>query len=123
MKNFLKTHQQALALTIGYLLVAILAFGVGRITTAKFSTPQIRVEAQQVPQTSAPISNYTPNQAKVQSATTTKTTLDCSGKIKGSSSFVYHLPGDAFYDRTTKPVRCFDTEAEAQAAGFRKSSK
>ncbi len=42
--------------------------------------------------------------------------------VKGSSSRVYHLPGGAFYDRTNAAV-CFNTEAEAVAAGYRKSSR
>lgn len=52
-------------------------------------------------------------------------TLDCEGKIKGnisSSSKIYHLPGGSFYKRTN-PELCFDTEAEAQQAGFRKSKR
>ena len=47
--------------------------------------------------------------------------VTCEGKIKGNpSSKIYHVPGGAFYDRLTDAV-CFDTEEEAQAAGFRKS--
>ncbi|MFD1827583.1 hypothetical protein [Mumia zhuanghuii] len=41
--------------------------------------------------------------------------------IKGNaSSMIYHLPDQAFYDRT-KPEDCFRTEAAAKAAGYRKS--
>lgn len=50
---------------------------------------------------------------------------DCAGKIKGNisaTSKIYHMPGGAFYDRTN-PEMCFDTEAQAQAAGFRKSQR
>jgi hypothetical protein len=44
------------------------------------------------------------------------------GQIKANeTSGIYHVPGGALYARTTSKVRCFDTEAEAQAAGFRKS--
>ena len=43
--------------------------------------------------------------------------------IKGSKSRIYHLPGGAFYERTTNPAACFNSEAEAQAAGFTKSSR
>ncbi len=42
--------------------------------------------------------------------------------IKGSSSKIYHVKGGAFYDRTTGVI-CFNTEAEAEAAGYRKSSR
>lgn len=42
--------------------------------------------------------------------------------IKGSKSKIYHVPGGAFYNRTT-PAACFNTEEEAQAAGYTKSSR
>lgn len=42
--------------------------------------------------------------------------------IKGSKSKIYHIPGGTFYNRTTAAV-CFNTEEEAQAAGYTKSSK
>lgn len=54
-----------------------------------------------------------------------ETELNCEGKIKGnisSSGKIYHLPGGSFYKRTN-PELYFDTEAEAQAAGFRKSKR
>jgi len=44
-------------------------------------------------------------------------------KIKGTSSKIYHVAGGAFYNRVTSPAACFNTEAEAQAAGYRKSSR
>ncbi len=44
------------------------------------------------------------------------------GQIKGNrSSGIYHLPGQASYARTRANVACFDTEAQAQAAGFRRA--
>ena len=92
----------------------MLGFGLGRISVVKYSAPEIKVE--QVFQ--API-NYTPTVAGTQ----TDQTIACAGKIKGSSSLIYHIPGGAFYNKTTHPIRCFDTEAEAKAAGFRKSSR
>lgn len=54
-----------------------------------------------------------------------------TGKIKGninsSGEKIYHVPGGAFYNRTIiepeKGERYFNTEAEARAAGFRRSSR
>ncbi len=43
------------------------------------------------------------------------------GNVSGNNK-TYHVPGGSFYDRTT-PEMCFSTEAEAQAAGFNKSSR
>ncbi|OHW61255.1 thermonuclease precursor [Andreesenia angusta] len=49
------------------------------------------------------------------------------GNISSSGEKIYHVPGGAYYDRTTidtsKGERWFNTEAEAVAAGWRKSSK
>jgi len=49
-----------------------------------------------------------------------------NGKIKGninsSGERIYHVPGGAYYD-ITKPETWFNTEEEAQAAGYRKSSR
>ena len=45
--------------------------------------------------------------------------------IKGNisaSNKIYHEAGGAFYDRTN-PEMCFNTEGDAVAAGFRKSSR
>lgn len=55
--------------------------------------------------------------------TATGDSADCP--VKGnisSKSKIYHIKGGAFYDRTTAEM-CFATEAEAQAAGFTKSSR
>jgi len=43
------------------------------------------------------------------------------GNISGSSK-IYHIKGGASYDKTV-PEQCFNTEAEAQAAGFRKAKR
>jgi hypothetical protein len=126
LKTFIKNYQQTIVLTIGYLLVASLGFGLGRFTAFKYEIPEIRVESS-----FAPLNNYSGNVsgAQTQSATDKidqgqpEATISCEGKIKGSTSKIYHLPGGDFYKRTTKPIRCFDTEAEAKAAGFRKSTK
>ena len=124
-KDFLKIHQQKIALTIGYLLVAGLAFSVGHLNTSALIAPQVAApEKFQTP------GNYTANTTEIQSAisgsnvvTASNNTQNCDGKIKGTTSGIYHLPGGAFYDRVTKPIRCFGTEAQAIQAGFRKSTK
>lgn len=121
-KALIKTHQLKLALIVGYLLVAALAFGLGQMTVHRQPLPEIRVE-----QTSVLPDNYSPNIAGIQSETSpiaaTAVVGNCQGKIKGSSSHIYHMPGGAFYDKTTHPAACFDTESQAQAAGYRKSSR
>ncbi|OGE81119.1 MAG: hypothetical protein A3H72_00875 [Candidatus Doudnabacteria bacterium RIFCSPLOWO2_02_FULL_48_8] len=122
-KEFVKNHQLKIALSIGYLLVASLAFGLGRLTAFKYDAPEINIEQA----FSAP-TNYSGSVAGIQTETTSSTSPtadDCPGKIKGnisSTGKIYHMPGGAFYNRTN-PEICFTTESEAQAAGFRRSSR
>lgn len=124
LKNFLKTHQQLIVLSVGYLLVAGIAFGLGRISMIKQEPPEIRIE-----ESFAPLLNNTENIAGMQSgspAVAGESTASCDGKIKGNISAkgdkIYHVPGGSFYARTN-PEQCFQTEEEAKAAGFRKSSR
>ncbi|HMR55591.1 MAG TPA: hypothetical protein PKD34_03310 [Candidatus Doudnabacteria bacterium] len=65
----------------------------------------------------------TPEQPAVQNPTNTMTGLVTDCYIKGSKSKIYHVPGGAFYERTINPDKCFNSEAEAQAAGYTKSSR
>lgn len=44
------------------------------------------------------------------------------GQIKGNrNSRIYHVPGGGSYAQTRANVACFDTEADAQAAGYRRA--
>ncbi len=46
------------------------------------------------------------------------------GQIKANrNSGIYHVPGGAFYARTYANVACFDGEADAAAAGFRRARR
>ena len=121
-KNLVKTHQNTIVLSVGYVLVAILAFGIGRISALELTAPDVRVEEVfQAPLNNTAISESVQSAQIINPAA--ESAQNCAGKIKGSASQIYHVPSGAFYERTTKPVACFDTEAEAQAAGFRKSSR
>lgn len=52
------------------------------------------------------------------------TTTNCpvKGNISSTGNKIYHVVGGAFYARV-KPEQCFNDEATAKAAGFRKSSR
>jgi hypothetical protein len=130
--EFFKTRQQALVLVVGYVMVTGLAFGLGRISASSHQAPEIRVEQAFAPLNDTP--DIKPNQSSSLDSSNTpapgpapaQSAADCAaGQIKGnigaSGSKVYHMPGGSFYNRT-KAEACFATEAEAQAAGFRKSS-
>lgn len=111
--NFIKKYQLKLVLLVGYILVACFGFLLGRLVF----TPQIK-PAITIEEVFVPVNNYTPIVSGIQS-----NPLTCDGKVKGSASKVYHLPGGSFYNRVTNPERCFQTEAEAIESGFRKSSR
>jgi micrococcal nuclease len=52
---------------------------------------------------------------------------DIKGNVSASGERIYHLPGQQYYDRTridtTAGERFFCSEAEARAAGFRRSKR
>ncbi len=45
------------------------------------------------------------------------------GNIAADGRKIYHVPGGASYNRLKSPKACFNTEAEAQAAGFEKAKR
>jgi hypothetical protein len=63
----------------------------------------------------------------VQSNNATPIQCVIKGNISQSGERIYHVPGGAFYDRTiisvTKGERWFCSEAEARAAGWRRSRR
>jgi micrococcal nuclease len=44
------------------------------------------------------------------------------GNISSGGKKIYHVPGGASY-KVVKPEQCFNTEAEAAAAGYVKASR
>lgn len=119
--KFLKTNQEKIALIVGFLLIAGLGFFLGRITALQYSAPEIKIDEV----FSNPFNN-SQNLTISQPAANFGGGLDCQGKIKGNINTngrkLYHMPNGAFYTRTN-PEMCFNTEAEATAAGFVKSSR
>lgn len=46
------------------------------------------------------------------------------GQVKGNrNSLIYHAPGQRDYEDTRENVACFDTGAEAEAAGYRRAQR
>ena len=91
--------------------------------TKGFKTVEYRI-AQ--PATTAPAAN-TSGQAPVKQAPKPAPAASkaCDKPtIKGNkNSKIYHVPGGQSYDKTTANVELFCTEAEAQAAGYKKAQK
>ncbi len=67
-----------------------------------------------------------PTETKKPTSTKPPAANQIKGKIKGNISSsgekIYHVPGGAFYDKTIAE-EYFDTEAEAQEAGYRRSKR
>lgn len=123
--NFLSEHKPKLVILACLVVAFVSGYGAGTNDMNKFKTSRRQI-------------NYTTTKGNKPSPTTnTKTTStntattsseptlpdDCpiKGNI-GSGKKTYHIRGGAFYDRTN-PEMCFNTESEAVAAGFIKSSR
>jgi hypothetical protein len=120
-----KENKQKLVFGLSFVVVFIVGFGAGSYSKT------IRRE------TYKPQTNYTTNSAQkpaaatavkaapvaaVTATSTNSTTCIVKGNIGSGGKKIYHVKGGAFYDRT-KAEQCFNTEAEALAAGFVKSSR
>ncbi len=110
--------------------MAQLSFSVGRYVS-QTTPPDIKIEEPTVDiqQVNNILNSSLPQSETLESnpGVVAGETFDpnCAGKIKGnigSSGRIYHIPGGSFYERTI-PEMCFNTETEAQAAGFRKSQR
>jgi len=124
-----KENKQQLVIAVCFVLVFIVGFGSGRYERG-FRREKIK-----------PQNNYTTNatekpavkeiqtavnpvqQGTVMSASSTQEqSCVVKGNISASSRKIYHVSGGAFY-KTVKPEQCFNTEAEAIAAGYVKSQR
>ncbi|HAG27177.1 TPA: hypothetical protein DCG61_00120 [Patescibacteria group bacterium] len=117
MNKLMETHKPKLKILALVCLVQLGSFGAGLYSGHTY-WPKQSVQVA--------LPNYTTENVKAPKPTaptnTTQPTPNTECNIKGSKSRLYHLPGGAFYDRTNPQV-CFETEAEAQAAGYTKSSR
>ena len=121
-------NKEKIVLGICFALVFIVGFGAGKYDGA--------IQPQNYKQQA----NYTTTQDKKPSpfankegdaaatgtvagaATSTPSSCVVKGNISAKGKKVYHVVGGAFY-KIVKPEQCFNTEAEALAAGFVKSSR
>ena len=129
--NFEKIKPFAIA-AICFAAVFLAGFGAGKMHSGSSlsTTPTKRTLSNYTTNTGAPDNKNTTNSSeknanptsKAPTKSTTNSTTENDCYIKGSKSKIYHLPGGSFYDRTNA-TQCFATEAEAQAAGYTKSSR
>ena len=99
------------------------------ISVADVAPPQAQSTATEVPAQPTPIPTEPPPQPADPPSSTGHTFSDeevdppwwpcAEGQIKGNrNSMKYHSPDGQFYAKTYDDVHCFNTAAEAEAAGF-----
>lgn len=133
MKTWLKDkdNKQKIVLGICFVLVFFVGFGAGGYerkirrdaykSQANYTTQQPK---KQVPAVAGVDTNQVIIAGQGRTPASSTATANCivKGNISSSGGKIYHVLGGSFY-KTVKPEQCFNTEAEAVAAGFRKSSR
>lgn len=127
-KETLAKNEDRIILIVGFILVAFLSFGAGKLSETYH--PQTPIVFKDAPKcgtanngaktANSAVSDSANNQGS-QTASTNRE--EAQGRIIGNKkSMIYHVPGDAFYDKIGAQNRVyFNSEAEAQKSGFRKS--
>jgi hypothetical protein len=121
-----KENKDKLVLAVSFVLVFLVGFGAGgyvkEIRRDSYK-PKINYTTQQAKKPAAPqVAGIATAQPTSSSTTASLANCVIKGNISAAGSKIYHVSGGAFY-KTVKPEQCFNTEAEAQAAGFRKSGR
>jgi hypothetical protein len=140
LKKWIENNRQKIYYAGCCVIIFVLGFGTGRFdrkliaknqtsTKSNYTTKSTekpvdntekKTKATANPVTEEPAVTATQDKSKLENKTTSG---EC--KIKGNisaNSKIYHVKGGSFYERV-KPEQCFNTEAEAKAAGFRKSGR
>ncbi|MBU4338135.1 hypothetical protein KKB43_00115 [Patescibacteria group bacterium] len=117
LKKFLIEKEDKIILLIGFALVAFLSYGAGKLSVAY--RPQTPIIFKDVPDCS--VLKASGDATTVGSSDIAITTAQ--GKIIGNkNSKIYHTPGSASYNKINEENRVyFNTEADAQKAGYRKT--
>lgn len=88
---------------------------------ADVPAPTPEVKGEQTTEVSLKAVEAAVNTKKAVTLAQGSATCPVKGNISKDSK-IYHVPGGSFYNRV-KPEQCFQTEAEAKAAGFRRSTR
>jgi len=125
-KKFLIEKEDKIILAIGFILVAFLSFGAGKLSeTYHPPAPIIFKNAPDCPALTAngEISAGNIDTGKSIDSVQSSSLSAAQGKIIGNkNSKIYHLPGSASYNKISETNRVyFNTEADAQKAGYRKA--
>ena len=134
-KKWCKEHKKEITVGGCFALIFLVGFGTGRYDREAQSAKRKAqsnynktTTNQQKPADEPKVAGETVVKDKVEAiqtsgASSTQTAVCViKGNISAKGEKIYHVKGGAFYDRTN-PEMCFNTEEEARAAGFRKSSR
>lgn len=114
-KEFLLKNEDKIILIIGFILVAILSFGAGKLSDVYLGETPIIFQ-------DAPKCNNAYRDAGSSNLENLYSEKIQSQVIGNKNSLIYHLPGGAFYDKISPANRVyFNSEKEAQKAGYRKA--
>jgi hypothetical protein len=115
-----KENKQKLVTGLAFIVVFIVGFGAGSFTKSirrDTNKSQTNYTTNSVQKPAAPVVTAAPV-----ATSTSATNCVVKGNISSAGKKIYHVQGGAFYNRV-KPEQCFNTETEALAAGFIKSSR
>jgi competence protein ComEC len=128
-KKIAVDHKTQIIQAVCFVLVFIVGFGTGKFekeinksnnSQSHYTTPTATKATKPAGDTAKEKTTTTPAKAAVAGANTENCLI--KGNINAKGGKIYHMPGGASY-KITKPEQCFQTEAEATAAGFVKSSR
>ena len=124
-----KENKDKVVIAVSFILIFVVGFGAGRYERGAARAaykPQTNYTTKPAgkPATATPPGVTALGEGVVAGAATSTPSAICviKGNISSAGKKIYHVQGGAFYARV-KPEECFNTEAEAQAAGFIKSSR
>lgn len=137
LKALVSERKAQIATVVACAVMFIVGFGTGKATKPEKATEYSNYtpnaltkpgEPQGIEETlpTAPTTS-TPNLPRADEKQITGKPFDpnqpciIKGNISGSNK-IYHIKGGSSYEKTV-PEQCFDTEAQAEAAGFRKAKR
>lgn len=137
-KNWCRERKKEITVGACFVLIFLVGFGTGRFDRERQSASRRSKDQtnynktttnQQKPADEPKVAGETVVKDKVDAieapakASSTKSAICViKGNISAKGGKIYHIKGGAFYGRTN-PEMCFNTEDEARAAGFRKSTR
>lgn len=126
-KKWLEINRPKIITGLCFILVFVLGFGTGRYDKENFSKRNSVVQNNYNTKTTVKPKDEKPTgeqvkKEEVQGAEVKKENCLIKGNISAQGKKIYHVKGGSFYERTN-PEQCFNTEDEARALGFIKSSR